>query len=97
MHDSPWWVNEIMRDNFKSPLGVLVAIGLFGTPVWVLLQNTKTKWLPEVTDVYGIDIDMEKVEYLIGGILVAGRILALCVESHVLKLHFSGLARMHTN
>ncbi|XP_063060916.1 CDP-diacylglycerol--glycerol-3-phosphate 3-phosphatidyltransferase [Engraulis encrasicolus] len=76
---SPPWVNSIMANGFKTPLGVFTIAGLHVLPVWLYGYQygflTSALHIPHSLQILGILL------------LAAGRLLCMCVEIWCVWIH----------
>ncbi|KAK1157593.1 CDP-diacylglycerol--glycerol-3-phosphate 3-phosphatidyltransferase isoform X2 [Acipenser oxyrinchus oxyrinchus] len=82
---SPWWIQRVTANGFKSPLGVLCISGLHVLPVWLYGYQkgvlTEVLFVPFTLQCCGI------------AILTAGRLLCFAVEVWCLGMHIKFLTR----
>lgn len=88
--DAPIWVSLVVRDGFKSPLGVLCIGGLHFLPLWLWLQTTIEVLDPSVSA-------LPSVTVFVGMLLVLGRSYCLLVELWTLRRHLSSLLVVDSN
>lgn len=77
--NAPSWVLLIMRNNFRTPLGGLAVLGLFGMPLWLCsLKFLFNTWFSSP---------------IFGAVFTLGRFVALLVEMWILIKHVRSLAQ----
>ncbi|XP_073258705.1 uncharacterized protein [Porites lutea] len=77
----PSWVQTVMANGFKTPIGTFAICGLHGLPVW--LYGLKTHlWSPFMS---------HHAQLGVTGVLISGRALCMAVEVWFIKSHIDDL------
>ncbi|KAK9817549.1 hypothetical protein WJX74_004121 [Apatococcus lobatus] len=77
--NSPWWVQKVMANGFRTPQGSLTVLGLMGCPVWLWTR----RWYP--ASVFASPFFAVPA--------VIGRCMAGAVEIWVIARHIQGMLR----
>lgn len=81
----PSWVQTVMANGFKTPVGAFAICGLHGLPMW--LYGLKTHlWNPFMSHHFQLGVT---------GLLVSGRTLCMAVEVWFIKSHILDLLAEH--
>ncbi|XP_070572093.1 uncharacterized protein [Ptychodera flava] len=83
--NAPFLVRKVMANGFKSPLGILVILGIHVLPVWMYGHYTKVLWVTFKVPLL--------LQFLVIAVLSAGRAVGMAVECWVIWTYVKALAK----
>eukprot|EP00051_Salpingoeca_urceolata_P032924 m.18076 g.18076 ORF g.18076 m.18076 type:complete len:227 (-) comp5616_c0_seq1:51-731(-) len=82
---APGWVQRVMHNGFRTPIGSFVIAGIHVLPIWLFVRQTALD-----ASLFGLS---EFVSLAVLALLVAGRVLGAAVEVWVLVTHSRALCK----